>query len=187
MSFIVTSLPLEQSPWWRHQMGTFSALLALCVVNSPVTGEFHAQRPVMRSFDVFSDLRLNKLSSKQSWGWLFETPSRSLSFHCNDSAVPTKLPALKVLDGIRTTTHNKTPDVFITSSSMLLHEQKHFVSSIHSRRYTGWFPGDARSWCFKTFGTDLIATHRPTLLFALRQLIRIPQLTLFQNNQCLKT
>ena len=27
------------SPWWRHQMETFSALLALCVGNSPVTGE----------------------------------------------------------------------------------------------------------------------------------------------------
>ena len=26
--------------WWRHQMGTFSALLALCVGNTPVTGEF---------------------------------------------------------------------------------------------------------------------------------------------------
>ena len=25
-------------PWWRHQMETFSALLALCVVNSPVPG-----------------------------------------------------------------------------------------------------------------------------------------------------
>ena len=25
---------------WRHQMETFSALLALCVGNSPVTGEF---------------------------------------------------------------------------------------------------------------------------------------------------
>ena len=28
------------SPWWRHQMETFSALLALCAGNSPVTGEF---------------------------------------------------------------------------------------------------------------------------------------------------
>ena len=27
-------------PWWRHQMETFSALLALCAGNSPVTGEF---------------------------------------------------------------------------------------------------------------------------------------------------
>ena len=40
-------------PWWRHQMETFSALLALCAGNSPVTGEFPAQRPVTRSFDVF--------------------------------------------------------------------------------------------------------------------------------------
>ena len=53
--------------WWRHQMGTFSALLAICAGNSPVTGEFHAQRPVTRRFDVFFDLRLNKRLSKQSW------------------------------------------------------------------------------------------------------------------------
>ena len=45
--------------WWRHQMETFSALLVLCAGNSPVTGEFPSQRPVMRSFDVFFDLRLN--------------------------------------------------------------------------------------------------------------------------------
>ena len=36
------------------------------VGNSPVTGEFPAQRPVTRSLDVFFDLRLNKLLSKQS-------------------------------------------------------------------------------------------------------------------------
>ena len=40
-------------------MKTFSALLAICAWNSPVTGEFPAQRPVTRSFDVFFDLRLN--------------------------------------------------------------------------------------------------------------------------------
>ena len=44
-------------------METLSALLAICAGNSPVTGEFPAQRPVTRNFDVF-DLRL----SKQSWG-----------------------------------------------------------------------------------------------------------------------
>ena len=55
--------------WWRHQMETFSALLAICAGNSPVPGEFPAQRPVTRSFDVFFDLRLNKRLSKQSWGW----------------------------------------------------------------------------------------------------------------------
>ena len=47
-------------------------------------GEFHAQRPVMRSFDVFFDLRLNKRLSKQPWGWWFETPSWSLWRQCND-------------------------------------------------------------------------------------------------------
>ena len=41
------------------------------------------QRPVTRSFDVFFDLRLNKRLSKQSWGWWFDTPSRSLWRHCN--------------------------------------------------------------------------------------------------------
>ena len=46
--------------WWRHQMETFSASLAICAGNSPVPGEFPAQRPVTRSFDVFFDLRLNK-------------------------------------------------------------------------------------------------------------------------------
>ena len=40
-------------------METFSALLAICVGNSPVPGEFPTQRPVTRSFDVFFDLRLN--------------------------------------------------------------------------------------------------------------------------------
>ena len=54
----------ERAPWWRHQMETFSALLAICAGNSPVTGEFPAQRPVMQSFDVFFDLHLNKRLSK---------------------------------------------------------------------------------------------------------------------------
>ena len=62
--------------WWRHQMETFSASLAICAGNSPITGEFPAQRPVTRKFDVFFDLRLNERLSKQSWGWWFETPSR---------------------------------------------------------------------------------------------------------------
>ena len=67
----------------RHQMETFSALLVLCAGNSPVIGEFPAQRPVTWSFDIFFDLRLNKRLRKQSWGWWFETPSYSLWHHCN--------------------------------------------------------------------------------------------------------
>ena len=64
-------------------METFCALLAICAGNSPVPGEFPAQRPVTRSFDVFFDLRLNKRLSKQPWGWWFETLSRPLWRHCN--------------------------------------------------------------------------------------------------------
>ena len=56
----------------------------LCARNSQVTGEFPAQRPVTRSFDVLFDLRLNKRLSKQLCGWWFETPSSSLWRHCND-------------------------------------------------------------------------------------------------------
>ena len=41
-------------------METFSAFLSICAGKSPVTGEFPAQRPVTRSFDIFFDLRLNK-------------------------------------------------------------------------------------------------------------------------------
>ena len=63
----------EYLAWWRHQMETFSALLAICAGNSPVPGEFPSQRPVTWSFDVYCDLRPNKRLSKQSWGWWFET------------------------------------------------------------------------------------------------------------------
>ena len=52
-------------------------------VTDHLCGEFHAQRPVTRSFGVFFDLRLNKRLSKQSWGWWFETLSRPLWRHRN--------------------------------------------------------------------------------------------------------
>ena len=71
----------QSMSWWRHEIDTFSALLALCAGNSPVTGEFPSQRPVTQSFGVFFDLRLNKRLTKQSCGWWFETPSRSLWRH----------------------------------------------------------------------------------------------------------
>ena len=64
-------------------MEIFSALLALCVGNSPVTGEFPSQRPVTRSLDVFFDLRLNTRLSKHSWRQWSKTSSRSLWRHCN--------------------------------------------------------------------------------------------------------
>ena len=65
-------------------MEAFSALLSICVGNSPVTGEFPTQKPVTRNFDVFFDVRPNKRLSKQSWGWWFLTPSRPLWRNLND-------------------------------------------------------------------------------------------------------
>ena len=85
------------STWWRHQMETFSALLAIFAGNSPVTGEFPAQRPVTRSFDVFLDLRLNQRLSKQSRGWWFETPSFPLWRHCDEIS----LPIIRISDAVR--------------------------------------------------------------------------------------
>ena len=73
--------------WWRHQSITFSALLALCVGKSPITGEFPSKTPVTQGFDVSFDLRLNKPLSKQLWGSWFETPSGPLWRHCNDEAL----------------------------------------------------------------------------------------------------
>ena len=61
---------------WRHEMETFSTLLALCARNSSVTGESPSQWPVTRSFDVFIYLRLNKWLSKQWTHRLFETTLR---------------------------------------------------------------------------------------------------------------
>ena len=75
---LLARLPCVLFPWWRHEMETFSALLAICAGNSPAIGEFPTQRPVTRNFDVFLDLRLNKRLSKQPWGCWFETLSWSL-------------------------------------------------------------------------------------------------------------
>ena len=64
-------------------MEAFSALLALCVGNSPVSGEFPSQKPVTRTFHVFFYLRLSKQLSKQPIRRWFDTPSHSLWRHCN--------------------------------------------------------------------------------------------------------
>ena len=64
------------SPWWHHQMETFSALLTIhrSPVNSPHKGQWRG------CFFVICAL------NKQSWGWWFETPSRSLWRHCNNKS-----------------------------------------------------------------------------------------------------
>ena len=69
------------SPWWRHHMETFSALLALCAGSSPVTCEFLSQRHVTNNFDVFFDLHPNIQLGEQPRRRWFETPLRSLLRH----------------------------------------------------------------------------------------------------------
>ena len=87
--------------WWRHQMETFSAWLAICAGNSPVPGEFPTQRPVTRSFDVFFDLRPNKQRlSTQSWGWLLKTLSHPLWRHRNDFGGDLSLENKCVIDSL---------------------------------------------------------------------------------------
>ena len=76
---------LSSQTWWRHLMEIISTLLAFCAGNSPVTVEILTQRPETQSYDVLSDLHLNKRLSKQSSGWWFETPSRSLWRHCDET------------------------------------------------------------------------------------------------------
>ena len=101
-----------------------SALLALCAGKSTVTGEFPAQRPVTRSFDVLFDLRLNNQLSKQSWGWWFEAPSCLFWRHCDDYSI--------------TATGNEHKCVLIHLARSNTHQRKHqspvslaFVRGIH--------------------------------------------------------
>ena len=60
---------------WRHEMGTFSVLPALCEVNPPVTGGFTSQGPVTRIFDVF-------LICAWRNGWANNRNAGDLRRHC---------------------------------------------------------------------------------------------------------
>ena len=76
--FVARSAQTHYPCWligpWRKRHGTHDDVIEWKhFPRSAVTGEFPAQRPVTRSFDVFFDLRLNKPLSKESWGWWFET------------------------------------------------------------------------------------------------------------------
>ena len=109
------------SAWWRHQMETFSALLALCAGNSPVPGEFPTQKPVTRSFDVFFDLRLNKLLSKQSLGWWFETLSPPFWRQCNGLRWPDPAFSIHLLqDRTKEGVRKRTCVILRTASANLL-------------------------------------------------------------------
>ena len=69
--------------WWRHQMETFSASLALCAGNSPVPVNSPHKGQWRGALTFFMICALNKRLSKKSQGWWFETLTRSLWRHCN--------------------------------------------------------------------------------------------------------
>ena len=161
--------------WWRHQMETFSALLAICAGNSPVPGEFPTQRPVTRSFDVFFDLRLNKRLSKQSWGWWFETLSRPLWRHRNGplhTCHPVTSPA--PVDGKSTTQACKL-ETFIISRPPYFHTPRIPRSDVYKSdhvqkiqenmiRYTPWLifkknHSNYKDWHFIILGMETFAMH----------------------------
>ena len=114
--------------WWRHQMETFSTSLAICAGNSPVPGEFPAQRPVTRSFGVFFDLRLNKWLSKQSWGWWFETLSRPLWRHCNDN-MPWWYLSVRIYSGYC----RITPNIMVYLYSIPYKFVEQFINKLNSK------------------------------------------------------
>ena len=45
-------VPPIAGSWWRHQREASSVLLAICVGNSPVTGEFPSKRASNTDFNV---------------------------------------------------------------------------------------------------------------------------------------
>ena len=66
-SFIHITNRSQISTWWRHQMETFSALLALCEGDSPVIGEFpHRWIP------------LTKANDAKLWCFLWSAPEQTV-------------------------------------------------------------------------------------------------------------
>ena len=72
---------------WRNFVMMTSSNGNIFCVTGPLCGEFTGHRGISLTkasdAELFFDLCLNKRLSKQSWGWWFETPSRSLWRHCN--------------------------------------------------------------------------------------------------------
>ena len=59
--------------------------IIICIHNDVIKWKhFPRYWPYVRSFNVSFNLALKKRLSEQSWGWWFETPSRSSWRHCYD-------------------------------------------------------------------------------------------------------
>ena len=151
--------------WWRRHIETVSALLAICVGNSTVTGGFPAQRPVTRSFDVFFDLRPNKRLSKQSRGWWFDTPSHSLWPHSNANPMLSDLVYFEWW-------HVINESMFKTINiKRILHNLFNFVISVvhaDGLEHTGWEVGLTNS-CTDSSGVIfvIVGTYSTGVIFVI--------------------
>ena len=129
-------------PTMTSSNGTFSALLAICAGDSPVTCAFPSRRPVTRSFGVFFYLCLNKRLRKQLCGWWFGTPSRSWWRHCYDKgecmANDQKLASWSI---------------WLTS-----HDRYHLVFFIYPGLHNV-LSQEALNWCVEIWKCPLVFTH----------------------------
>ena len=127
---------------WKHFpcCRTFVWRIHRSLVNSPHRG------PVMRSFGVFFDLRLNKRLSKQWWGWWFEMPPCPLWCHCNDHPAHCMLPRMASLQHLhawfefnpigKRDNHNNTHSD-LTYPPLLMHICCYATTNIQS--FLGWW------------------------------------------------
>ena len=144
--YILEIIPFRYNMMTSSNRSIFRVTGHLCGEFS-VTGEFPAQRPVTRSFDAVFDMRLNKWLCKQSWGWQFETPSRSLWRHCYEN--------------VACSLHcNRHPPMFITLHDDVIKWKQcprywPFVRGSHRSR---WNPrtkaSDGKLWCFLWFAPE---------------------------------
>ena len=76
---IMATCGATSNTWWRHQMETFSALLALCAGNSPVPVN-SPHEGQWRGALMFSLIYVwINYGVKQPWGWWFETRRTKLA------------------------------------------------------------------------------------------------------------
>ena len=90
-------------------------------VNSPPKGQW-------RGALLFSLICLNKRLSKQSWGWWFETPSRSLWRHCNVISSLSKQPQGPVLWRV----------FFLNNTSYILSAVNHLPNDNRCKQLITW-------------------------------------------------
>ena len=141
-------------------MEIVSTLLALCEGNPPVTDGFPSQRPVTRSFDVFFDLHLNKLLSKQLRRRRFEMPSRLLWCHYDVVYIVKIGFAARLIIFFRVSWFTESPFLILTRSQSLHQNRLHMAYmayGIYNSLSHLWSP-----WLVKD-GKEAAVFHTPQM------------------------